>query len=95
MKRAISNADAFKFTAKPNPVVGALLIKDNQIISQGEHEVFGSCHAEINAIAKAKKELGKTFNSSIHMTVCNGHIVFEDGQVKEDIPLGMQIEFDR
>jgi hypothetical protein len=29
------------------------------------------------------------------MTVCNGHIVFEDGQVKEDIPLGMQIEFDR
>jgi len=38
MKRAISNADAFKFTAKPNPVVGALLIKDNQIISQGEHE---------------------------------------------------------
>ena len=39
--------------------------------------------------------LGKTFNSSIHMTVCNGHIVFEDGQIKEDIPLGMQIEFDR
>jgi dihydroorotase len=39
--------------------------------------------------------LGKTFNSSIHMTICNGHIVFENGQVKEDIPLGMQIEFDR
>ena len=38
---------------------------------------------------------GKTFNSSIHMTICNGHIVFEDGHVKDDIPLGMQIEFDR
>ena len=38
---------------------------------------------------------GKTFNSSIHMTICNGHIVFEDGRVKDDIPLGMQIEFDR
>ena len=59
MKRAISNADAFKFTAKPNPVVGALLIKDNQIISQGEHEIFGSCHAEINAIAKSKKRTRK------------------------------------
>jgi len=69
MKRAISNADAFKFTAKPNPVVGALLIKDNQIISQGEHEIFGSCHAEINAIAKAKKELGKTFNSFDELTL--------------------------
>lgn len=69
MKRAISNADAFKFTAKPNPVVGALLIKDNQIIAQGEHEIFGSCHAEINAIAKAKKELGKTFNSFDELTL--------------------------
>jgi hypothetical protein len=29
------------------------------------------------------------------MTICNGHIVFEDGSVKDDIPLGMQIEFDR
>jgi hypothetical protein len=29
------------------------------------------------------------------MTICNGHIVFEDGQVKDNIPLGMQIEFDR
>jgi dihydroorotase len=38
---------------------------------------------------------GKTFNSSIHMTICNGYIVFEDGHVKDDIPLGMQIEFDR
>ena len=69
MKRAISNADAFKFTAKPNPVVGALLIKDNQIISQGEHEIFGSCHAEINAIERAKKELGNTFNSFDELTL--------------------------
>ena len=39
--------------------------------------------------------LGKTFKSSIHMTICNGHIAFEDGQVRDDVPLGMQIEFDR
>ena len=25
MKRAISSADAFKYTAKPNPVVGAII----------------------------------------------------------------------
>jgi prepilin-type processing-associated H-X9-DG protein len=29
------------------------------------------------------------------MTICNGNIAFADGQVQEDIPLGMQIEFDR
>ena len=38
---------------------------------------------------------GKTFNSSIYMTVINGYIAFQDGQVKEDLPFGMQIEFDR
>ena len=36
-----------------------------------------------------------TFNSSIFMTVVNGHIAFQDGKVNDDIPLGMQIEFDR
>ena len=69
MKRAISNADAFKFTAKPNPVVGALLIKERNIISHGEHEIFGSYHAEINAIERAKKNLGSTFKSFDELTL--------------------------
>jgi dihydroorotase len=39
--------------------------------------------------------LGKTFNSSIHMTIVNGHIAFQDNQINPDLPFGMQIEFDR
>ncbi len=31
MLRAIANAEYFKYTAKPNPVVGAILCKDNEI----------------------------------------------------------------
>ena len=38
---------------------------------------------------------GKTFNSSIYMTIVNGHIAFKDGQITENLPFGMQIEFDR
>ena len=38
MLRAISNANLYKFTAKPNPVVGAILVKDEKIISEGYHE---------------------------------------------------------
>ena len=38
---------------------------------------------------------GKTFNSSIYMTIVNGHVAFKDGQVTENLPFGMQIEFDR
>ena len=38
---------------------------------------------------------GYTFQSSIFMTIVNGNIAFTDGQVVEDLPFGMQIEFDR
>ena len=38
---------------------------------------------------------GHTFQSSIYMTIVNGNIAFTDGQVVEDLPFGMQIEFDR
>ena len=63
MLRAISLADAYKYTAKPNPVVGALILKDEIIISEGAHERFGENHAEINAIEAANKQFGKSFES--------------------------------
>lgn len=34
----------------PNPMVGAVIIKDNKIIGQGYHKKFGDLHAERNAI---------------------------------------------
>ena len=61
MRRAISLADAYKYTAKPNPVVGAILLKNKIIISEGAHQKYGAAHAEINAINKAKKLIGKKF----------------------------------
>ena len=54
MKRAISLADQYKYTAKPNPVVGCIIVKGKEIISEGAHEKFGCNHAEINAINSAK-----------------------------------------
>ncbi len=35
----------------PNPMVGAVLVKDNRIIGQGYHERYGAPHAERNALA--------------------------------------------
>lgn len=69
MKRAISLANQYKYTAKPNPVVGCILIKDNKIISEGAHEKFGCNHAEINAINSAKLSLGKSFKSFKELTL--------------------------
>lgn len=36
--------------AEPNPLVGAVIVKNNRIIGQGWHKYFGGPHAEINAI---------------------------------------------
>ena len=38
---------------------------------------------------------GHKFNSSIHMTIVNGNIAFKDGLVSNNLPFGMQIEFNR
>jgi diaminohydroxyphosphoribosylaminopyrimidine deaminase/5-amino-6-(5-phosphoribosylamino)uracil reductase len=41
----------------PNPMVGALIVKNNKIISQGWHKKAGSPHAEVIAIRKAKEKV--------------------------------------
>ena len=50
MKRAIEIASYAKENVYPNPKVGAVIVKDNSIISEGYHELYGSNHAEINAL---------------------------------------------
>ena len=39
--------------------------------------------------------LNTTFNSSIDTTIVNGHIVYKDSIIQENIPFGKQIEFSR
>jgi diaminohydroxyphosphoribosylaminopyrimidine deaminase/5-amino-6-(5-phosphoribosylamino)uracil reductase len=50
MKRAISLAKRGAGWVNPNPMVGAVLVKDGHIIGEGYHEFFGGNHAEVNAI---------------------------------------------
>ena len=69
MLRAIAKAEKFKYTAKPNPVVGAIILKDNEIISEGYHQIYGENHAEINAIQDAQKNKGKKFEEFSELTL--------------------------
>ncbi len=41
----------------PNPLVGAVIIKNDRIIGAGFHEKFGENHAEINAINSARESI--------------------------------------
>ena len=50
MKRAISLARGGKGQVSPNPLVGAIIVKNGKIIGQGYHEYYRGKHAEINAL---------------------------------------------
>ncbi|HNW76108.1 MAG TPA: bifunctional diaminohydroxyphosphoribosylaminopyrimidine deaminase/5-amino-6-(5-phosphoribosylamino)uracil reductase RibD [Bacteroidales bacterium] len=51
MERAIRLAGKGAGWVNPNPLVGAVVVKDNVIIGEGYHQYFGGPHAEVNAIA--------------------------------------------
>ncbi|RLA65720.1 MAG: bifunctional diaminohydroxyphosphoribosylaminopyrimidine deaminase/5-amino-6-(5-phosphoribosylamino)uracil reductase RibD [Epsilonproteobacteria bacterium] len=41
----------------PNPLVGAVIVKDGKIIGEGYHQKSGENHAEVNAIANATEDV--------------------------------------
>lgn len=49
MKRAIELAKKGAGYVSPNPMVGAVIVKNNKIIGEGWHMKYGEAHAEINA----------------------------------------------
>lgn len=50
MKRALALAKNGIGTVSPNPIVGAIVVKDNIILGEGYHIRSGQGHAEVNAI---------------------------------------------
>ena len=55
MRKAIALAKKGVGHVNPNPLVGAVIVKDDRIIGQGYHKVYGGPHAEVNAVASAKE----------------------------------------
>ena len=57
MKRAIALSKLGMGSTNPNPLVGALIVKDDRIIGEGYHAYYGGAHAEINAFENAKEDV--------------------------------------
>jgi diaminohydroxyphosphoribosylaminopyrimidine deaminase/5-amino-6-(5-phosphoribosylamino)uracil reductase len=51
LARAIELAERGTGRVHPNPVVGAVVVKDEVVLGEGWHAEFGGPHAEVNAIA--------------------------------------------
>lgn len=56
MKLALRLARRGLGWASPNPMVGAVLVKNNRIIGRGYHRRFGGNHAEVNALQNASTD---------------------------------------
>jgi len=70
MKKALRLAAKGLGNTKPNPMVGAVIVDGDRIISEGYHHCYGQCHAEAEAIALAP---GKTGGATMYVTLepCN------------------------
>ena len=69
MRRAIDLAKKGSGHVNPNPLVGAVIVRDGEIIGEGYHECYGQLHAERNAIANAKKRGNSLEGSTIYVTL--------------------------
>ena len=59
MKLAIAQARKAVGRVSPNPLVGAVIVKNGEIVGTGYHHRAGDPHAEINALKKAGKNARK------------------------------------
>lgn len=57
MKIALRLARRGLGKTSPNPIVGAVIVKDDRIIGRGYHRYFGGKHAEVNAIEDASDDI--------------------------------------
>ena len=69
MRRSIELAKKGSGHVNPNPLVGAVIVRDGEIIGEGYHECYGQLHAERNAIANAKKRGDSLEGSTIYVTL--------------------------
>jgi len=67
MRRALKLAE--KGYTSPNPMVGAVLVRDGEIMGEGYHRKAGMPHAEIEAIEDAKRKGNEIRGSTLYVTL--------------------------
>ena len=55
MRRALAEAERGRGLVEPNPMVGAVVVRDGQAVGVGHHARFGGPHAEVVALASGRR----------------------------------------
>jgi diaminohydroxyphosphoribosylaminopyrimidine deaminase/5-amino-6-(5-phosphoribosylamino)uracil reductase len=69
MRRALRLAQRGYGGTSPNPMVGAVIVRDEEIIGEGWHKRAGEAHAEVNAITSARRENKSLRGATIYVTL--------------------------
>jgi len=72
MERALELAERGRGTTAPNPVVGAVVVRNGQIVGEGWHERKGGPHAEVVALEAAGR-LARGATLYVTMEPCSHH----------------------
>jgi diaminohydroxyphosphoribosylaminopyrimidine deaminase/5-amino-6-(5-phosphoribosylamino)uracil reductase len=56
LRRAIELAEGGRGRVRSNPLVGAVIARDGEVLGEGFHESFGGAHAEVNAIRSCPED---------------------------------------
>ena len=67
--RAVELAKKGRGFVNPNPLVGAVIVKDGKILGEGWHKKYGGLHAEREAIADAKRRGNSCRGADIYVTL--------------------------
>lgn len=69
MSRAIGLARGGEGWTNPNPLVGAVVVKDGRIIGEGFHERYGEAHAERKALADCARRACDPAGATMYVTL--------------------------
>jgi diaminohydroxyphosphoribosylaminopyrimidine deaminase/5-amino-6-(5-phosphoribosylamino)uracil reductase len=73
MRRAIDIARGGWGQTRPNPMVGAVVVADGQVVGEGFHSRYGAAHAEVEAIRQANdRARGATLYVTLEPCVHDG-----------------------
>jgi diaminohydroxyphosphoribosylaminopyrimidine deaminase/5-amino-6-(5-phosphoribosylamino)uracil reductase len=66
MRRALDLAERGRYSASPNPMVGAVVARRGRVVGEGYHRRAGQRHAEIAALARAA---GNSRGATLYVTL--------------------------
>ena len=75
MQQALQLAARGQGCTSPNPLVGCVIVRDDKVIGEGWHAVYGHAHAEVNALNDARNKGHDPRGATLYVTLepCHHH----------------------